>query len=166
MGSQLKNRVNSRLCFTDEAKHRKRCYQCSGFSANIHHSCHKGQLGPFAQCDLVHTGQNRTMQYFCSHVCNTIQYRAISQSVPGSYRRNFFPEFLSLTTVQSDTNQFPHRRAKTLSQIIFWKTDASLIHLHLYTFLGGAEKMSGDLYFQFLTMNQCTALQCIECRRM
>ena len=90
-GSRLKNRVNHfRLCITDEAKHRKRCYQCSGFSANIHHSCHKGQLGPFAQCDLVHTGQNRTMQYFCSHVCNTIQYRAISQSVPGSYRRNFF----------------------------------------------------------------------------
>ena len=40
--------------------------KCSGFSANIHHSCHKGQLGPFAQCDLVHTGQNRTMQYFCT----------------------------------------------------------------------------------------------------
>ena len=32
----------------------------------LDHSCHKGQLGPFAQCDLVHTGQNRTMQYFCT----------------------------------------------------------------------------------------------------
>ena len=30
MGSRLKNRANFRLCFTDEAKHRKRCYQCSG----------------------------------------------------------------------------------------------------------------------------------------
>ena len=29
------------------------------------YECHKGQPGPFAQCDLVRTGRKRTRQYFC-----------------------------------------------------------------------------------------------------
>ena len=31
-------------------------------------TCYKGRTGPFAQCDSVFTGQNKSRQYFCTHV--------------------------------------------------------------------------------------------------
>ena len=37
-------------------------FRIRGSSVDIYDSCHKGQPGPFAQCDSVCTGQNRTMQ--------------------------------------------------------------------------------------------------------
>ena len=44
-------------------------------------SCHKGQPGPFVQCDSVCTDDRRTEQYFCmyyhTHARNNIQFDTI-----------------------------------------------------------------------------------------
>ena len=67
-------------------------------------SCHKGQPGPFVQCDSVCTDDRRTEQYFCmyyhTHARNNIQFDAIRSRVGcQSYMLPHIPPHLLSTPV-------------------------------------------------------------------